>query len=106
MFGIMQFLLWLKCSIWAKRASHQIFVGSKRNLGRWFKKLPCFARDNGTCINVRHFCSKGQAIGKKCQVPYLKGGFSVIGLPEGIPFKKPYNYGAHQIKKIMESDSS
>ena len=29
----------------------------------------------------------------------------MIGLPEGIPFKKPYNYGAHEMKKIMESAS-
>jgi hypothetical protein len=36
-------------------------------------------------------------------VPYLKGGFRVVGLPEGITFKKPYNYGANQLKKIMES---
>ena len=39
----------------------------------------------------------------KCHVPYLKGGFSLIGLPEGIPFKKPYNYGAYQTKNIIES---
>lgn len=42
-------------------------------------------------------------MGKICRVPYLKGGFEVIGMPEGIEFKKPYNYGAHQIKKIMEA---
>jgi hypothetical protein len=35
-------------------------------------------------------------------VPYLKGGFRVVGLPEGITFKKPYNYGANQLKKIIE----
>ncbi|XP_028415020.1 uncharacterized protein LOC114538099 [Dendronephthya gigantea] len=44
-----------------------------------------------------------EAVGKNCRVPYSKGGFSVIGLLEGIRFKKPYNYGAHQLRKIMES---
>lgn len=44
-----------------------------------------------------------QAIGKTCRVPYLKGGFQVHGLPDGITFKKPYNYGNHQLQKIMES---
>jgi len=34
-------------------------------------------------------------------VPYLRGGFEVHGLPEGITFKKPYNYGRHQLKQIM-----
>ena len=34
-------------------------------------------------------------------MPYLKGGFEVHGLPEGITFKKPYNYGHRQIKQIM-----
>ena len=28
-----------------------------------------------------------------CKVPYLEGGFEVHGLPEGILFEKPYNYG-------------
>ena len=45
----------------------------------------------------------GEAMGKICRVPYLKGGFEVIGMLQGIEFKKPYNYGAHQIKKIMEA---
>ena len=45
-------------------------------------------------------------MGKICHVPYLKGGFEVIGMPEGIEFKKPYNYGAHQIKSIMEAADS
>ena len=47
----------------------------------------------------------GEATGKTCRVPYLKGGFDVVGMPEGIEFKKPYNYGAHQLRKIMESSS-
>ncbi len=34
-------------------------------------------------------------------MPYLRGGFEVHGLPEGITFKKPYNYGRHQLKQIM-----
>ena len=33
----------------------------------------------------------------------LGTGFSVTGLPEGITFKKPYNYGNSQLRKIMES---
>lgn len=45
----------------------------------------------------------GEAIGKNCRVPYLKRGFDVVGMPEGIAFKKPYNYGAHQMKRIMEA---
>ena len=45
----------------------------------------------------------GEATGKTCRVPYLKGGFDVVGMPEGIEFKKPYNYCAHQLRKIMES---
>ncbi len=35
-------------------------------------------------------------------MPYANGGFSVIGLPDGIDFK-PYNYGSYQLQKIMES---
>jgi hypothetical protein len=31
-----------------------------------------------------------------------KRGFEVKGLPDGIPFKKPSNYGARQMRKIME----
>jgi len=38
---------------------------------------------------------------KTCKVPYLKGGFEAHGLPEGISFKKPYNYGRTQLKQIM-----
>ncbi|XP_028416720.1 uncharacterized protein LOC114540925 [Dendronephthya gigantea] len=41
------------------------------------------------------------AVGKPSRVPYLKGGFVVEGLPDGVPFKKPYHYGALQCKKIM-----
>lgn len=44
----------------------------------------------------------GDACGKPCKVPYLKGGFEVHGLPEGIPFKKPYSYGRIQLKQIMQ----
>ena len=44
----------------------------------------------------------GEACGKKgCRVPYLKGGFEIHGLPEGIIFKKPYNYGRLQLRQIM-----
>ena len=31
--------------------------------------------------------------------------FDVVGMPEGIEFKKPYNYGTHQLRKIMESSN-
>lgn len=48
-----------------------------------------------------HFGSTGEAVGKPSKVPYLKGGFKVEGLPDGIPFRKPYRYGALQCKKIM-----
>lgn len=52
------------------------------------------------------FIFLGEAIGKNCRVSYLKRGFDVVGMPEGIAFKKPYNYGAHQMKKIMEAADS
>ena len=42
-------------------------------------------------------------MGKPNRVPYLKGGFRVEGLPDGIQFKKPYHYGANQRKKIMQA---
>ncbi|XP_028418203.1 uncharacterized protein LOC114543418 [Dendronephthya gigantea] len=44
-----------------------------------------------------------EAVGKSCRVPYSKCGFRVVGLPEDISFKKPYNYGSLQLKKIMEA---
>ena len=47
----------------------------------------------------------GEATGKTCRVPYLKGGFDVVGMPDGIEFKKPFNYGTHQLRKIMESSN-
>ena len=36
------------------------------------------------------------------RVPYLHGGFSVENLPNGLPFRKPFHYGANQLKAIME----
>ena len=36
------------------------------------------------------------------RMPYLQGGFGVTGLPSGIEFKKPNNYGNDKINKIME----
>jgi hypothetical protein len=47
----------------------------------------------------------GTAVGKPCRVPYLKGCFEVKGLPEGIAFRKPYHYGANQIREIMEASN-
>lgn len=35
-------------------------------------------------------------------MPYLKGGFTVSGLPDGIPFKKPSSYGKDQVDAIMK----
>lgn len=46
---------------------------------------------------------EGEACGKMCRVPYLKGGFTVTGLPEGITFKKPSQYGIKQISNIMKN---
>ena len=44
----------------------------------------------------------GEACAKQgCRVPYLKGSFEIHGLPEGITFKKPYNYGRLQLRQIM-----
>ena len=34
----------------------------------------------------------------------MKGGFTVENLPQGIVFKKPFNYGSHQAKAIMEAE--
>lgn len=46
----------------------------------------------------------GEAIKKPgSRVPYMRGGFVVLNLPEGITFKRPYNYGANQLRSIMEN---
>ena len=47
----------------------------------------------------------GEAVGRNCRVPYLKGGFEVHGQPEGITFKKPYNYGKHQLQNMESADN-
>ena len=52
-------------------------------------------------INCLH--SIGEAAGKTCRVPYLKGGFQVEGMPPGVEFRKPYYYGALQRQKIMSN---
>ena len=55
------------------------------------------------------FCSlyEGEAIGKSgSRVPYLRGRFTVEGLPTGVVFKKPFCYGARQCKAIMEAANS
>ena len=36
-----------------------------------------------------------------CRVPYIKGGFTVTGLPKDIQLKNPSSYGVDQIKAIM-----
>ena len=37
------------------------------------------------------------------KVPYLRKGFTVVGLPHGIPFRKPCDYGTKQIKDIISA---
>lgn len=62
-----------------------------------------------TCDCFCSFCSvsKGEAIGKPgSRVPYLRGRFTVEGLPPGVGFKKPFCYGARQCKAIMEAADS
>ena len=50
------------------------------------------------------FLFEGEAIGKPgSRVPYLRGHFTVEGLPPGVVFKKPFCYGAQQCKAIMEA---
>ena len=47
------------------------------------------------------FYIQGEAVGKYCKVPYLKGGFRVENLPENLDFRPPYRYGSRQINVIM-----
>ena len=48
-------------------------------------------------------CTLGEAIKKPgSRVPYLRGGFIVENIPDGITFKKPFHYGKKQLKAIME----
>ncbi|KAK2555714.1 General transcription factor II-I repeat domain-containing protein 1, partial [Acropora cervicornis] len=65
--------------------------------------IRCGSNQQFTIAHVQDLFNKkySDVCGKPCKVPYLKGGFEVHGLPEGIPFKKPYNYGRIQLKKIM-----
>lgn len=52
------------------------------------------------------FCTVGEAIKKPgSRVPYLRGGFTVENLPDGIFFKKPFHYGTKQLQAIMEKKS-
>lgn len=72
-------------------------------------------RDHFACINERFtykdvqqlFNSKySEAIKKPgSRVPYLRGGFTVENLPDGIFFKKPFHYGTKQLQAIMEKKS-
>ncbi|XP_028416465.1 uncharacterized protein LOC114540547 [Dendronephthya gigantea] len=56
------------------------------------------------CDVVKLFNQKySEVCGKPCRVPYAKGGFTVTGLPEGIVFKKPGQYGMKQISHIMKN---
>ena len=51
-------------------------------------------------------CTIGEAIKKPgSRVPYLRGGFTVENLPDGIFFKKPFHYGTKQLQAIMEKKS-
>lgn len=53
------------------------------------------------------FRFKGEAIAKPgSRVPYLRGNFTVEGLPPGLVFKKPFCYGAQQCKAIMEAEDA
>ncbi len=53
------------------------------------------------------FRFKGEAIAKPgSRVPYLRGNFTVEGLPSGVVLKKPFCYGAQQCKAIMEAEDS
>lgn len=45
-------------------------------------------------------------VGKPSRVPYLKGGFEVEGLPEDLPFRKPFMYGGMQMRRILEAKES
>ena len=36
-------------------------------------------------------------------MPYLRKGFRVEGLPDGVPFRKPCDYGAKHIRAIMNA---
>nr|XP_058943677.1 uncharacterized protein LOC131771836 [Pocillopora verrucosa]XP_058956347.1 uncharacterized protein LOC131783605 [Pocillopora verrucosa] len=47
-----------------------------------------------------------QMVGKPSRVPYLKGGFEVEGLPEDLPFRKPFMYGGMQMRRILEAKES
>ena len=61
------------------------------------------------CFCFSSFSSlyKGEAIGKPgSRVPYLRGRFTVEGLPTGVAFKKPFCYGARQCKAIMKAANS
>lgn len=49
----------------------------------------------------------GDAVGiPGCRVPYIKGGFTVTGLPNDIQLKKPSSYGVDQIKGIMANQEN
>ncbi|XP_028417242.1 general transcription factor II-I repeat domain-containing protein 1-like [Dendronephthya gigantea] len=62
-----------------------------------------------TNSDVRDLFNKkySEACGKPgSRVPYLNGRFSVTGLPDGVEFSKPNNYGEDKIKKIMRCQES
>lgn len=53
-------------------------------------------------VTQTSFFQLGDACGiPGSRVPYKNGNFTVTGLPEGIPFKKPLNYGTNQLNQIM-----
>ncbi|XP_028403475.1 uncharacterized protein LOC114526156 isoform X2 [Dendronephthya gigantea] len=61
---------------------------------------------NYTNKDVRDLFNKkySEACGKPgSRVPYLKKGFTVTGLPNGIEFRKPNNYGEEKVKAIMNA---
>lgn len=57
-------------------------------------------------INIKFQDHFGEAIKKTdSRVPYLREGFTVENLPDGIFFKKPFHYGTKQLQAIMEKKS-
>lgn len=39
-------------------------------------------------------------------MPYMKRGFTVVNMPEGIEFRKPFTYGPKQLRLIMKAKDS
>lgn len=49
------------------------------------------------------FLFLGELVGHNCgEVPWKRGNFEAVGMPEGIPLKKPCFYGSRQVQAIMK----